>query len=118
MRVMPTYLKVFIILYGAIIILGTINTWSTGYDFPVAAFCSLGVLLIVAASTNRQAWVFPLLIIGLSDEVAALFFPIGDSAPIAARLFGVAIVTALFITWIRFERFTPPATGEIEGQSE
>jgi hypothetical protein len=112
MAIIPTYLRILVCLYGALIILGAINTWSSGYDFPVAAFSALGVLLIVAASTNRKSWILPLLIIGLSDEVAALFLPIADSTTFAGRLFGVAIVTALFITWIRFERTAIAHNGE------
>lgn len=107
MKVIPTYLKVLISIYGALVIVAALSTWSIGYDFPVAAFSALGILLNIAVFTNRQSWVLPLLIIGLSDEAAALFLPIDEGTSFAARILGLAMVTALFITWIRFERSAP-----------
>lgn len=107
MREIPTLYKVLFSFFGVLTAFGGIATYSNGYDFPVFAFVTLGTLLIVAATTNRSAWIVPLFSIIIADEIGAMvggaIDPSFQADPITSFVV-VALEIWLLVAWIRFER--------------
>ena len=112
MRQIPTVYKVIFSILGVIFALGGVATYSTGIDFPVFAFGAVGVLLLVAAVTNRVSWILPLYIVVYADEVGALvtspIAPFFESS-LGVSLLAVGLETWLLVAWIKWEKSTREA---------